>query len=387
MLTRALSYVLLGLCGAGLLMAWAPQCLVWRLFEALIFGLFILWTVAWSMGKVQARWSWLFLPLVSIVGWGALQGHMGWSVYAFATEADTIRWGSYFIIFFLAFQLFGEDGSARAFRRSFMIYAFALAVVSILQYFLGNGKIYWLFQAGEPAALGPFLNRDHYASFISLALPAAAVEMIRRPRQGWFVVLTMAVMYTSVIAGASRAGFVLVTLEVLVLFALLSFSGRTVLAVAALMVAFGFVVGWGTLYERLRIPDPYAGRREVASATAEMLGANPWKGFGLGTWTNVYPAYATKDFGVFVNAAHNDWLQWGAEGGIPMLACLFLLFGASVSLLRKVPWVLGVPIVFLHSLIDFPLQGRFLPTIVLMVLGVAARSVLKPVSVTKPKHS
>jgi O-antigen ligase len=387
MLKRALSYALLALCGAGLLMAWAPQRLAWNLFEALIFGLFILWTVAWSIGKVQARWSWLFLPLLAIVGWGVLQGHMGWSVYAFATEVDTIRWGAFFVIFFLAFQLFGEDGSARTFRRSFTIFAFALAAVSVLQYFLGNGKIYWLFEPAETAGLGPFLNRDHYASFIALALPAAAVEMRRHPRQRWFFILVMAVLYASVIAGASRAGFILVTLEVLVLFALLGFPGRIVLAVAALMVACSFVVGWGTLYVRLGIPDPYAGRREVISGTVRMIEANPWKGFGLGTWINVYPAYAPTDFGEFINAAHNDWLQWGAEGGIPMLACVFLLFCASVLLVRKAPWVLGVPIVFLHSLIDFPLQGRFLPAIVFLVLGIAARSVVTSSPRPKSKDS
>jgi len=57
--------------------------------------------------------------------------------------------------------------------------------------------------------------------------------MRRHPRQRWFFILVMAVLYASVIAGASRAGFVLVTLEVLVLFALLGFPGRMVLAVAA----------------------------------------------------------------------------------------------------------------------------------------------------------
>ena len=376
MLNRTLSYSLLTLCGAGLSMAWMPQLYAWHLFEALIFSLFILWTVAWSMGKLQARWSWLVLPVLAIVGWGAWQLHMGWSAYAFATERDNIRWGAYFAIFFLAFQLFGEVRSAERFRKIFAIYALALAVVSVLQYFLGNGKIYWLFEPGEPAGLGPFLNRDHYASFIALALPAAAVEMQRHPRQRWFFALTIAVLYASVIAGASRAGSVLLAAELLVLFVLLRFSGRTVLAVAALLVAFGFVVGWETLYERLRIPDPYAGRREVAAATVQMLKANPWKGSGLGTWTNVYPAYASKDFGVFINAAHNDWLQWGTEGGIPMLACLFLLFGASVFLVRKVPWVLGVPIVFLHCLVEFPMQGRFLPAIVFLVLGIAARSAM-----------
>ena len=152
------------------------------------------------------------------------------------------------------------------------------------------------------------------------------------------------------------------------------------MVVCMVTIAFGFVVGWDALYERLRIPDPYSGRREVASATVQMFEANPWKGWGMGTWTEVYPAYAQKDFGVFINAAHNDWLQWGAEGGTPLLACLFLLFGASVFLAWKVPWALGVPVVFLHSVIDFPMQGRFLPAIVFLVLGIATRSVLAPPS-------
>jgi hypothetical protein len=42
-----------------------------------------------------------------------------------------------------------------------------------------------------------------------------------------------------------------------------------------------------------------------------------WAGLGLGTWSAAYPAYASYDDGTFVNQAHNDWLQWGAEGGLP----------------------------------------------------------------------
>ena len=238
-MNRPLSYLLLAACGIGLLVAWTPQHLAWHLFEALVFSLSIVWTVGWSMGKVQARWSWLFLPLLGIVGWGVLQSHMGWSVYAFATEDDTLRWGVYGLTFFLAFQLSGEGSVVRSFRKGFAIYSLSLAVVSVLQYFLGNGRIYWLFVSAEPAGLGPFLNRDHYASFAALALPVAAFEMRRNPRQRWFFTLTMAVLYASVIAGASRAGFVLVTVEVIVLFAVLKFSGRIVLAAVRLMIAFG----------------------------------------------------------------------------------------------------------------------------------------------------
>jgi O-antigen ligase len=377
MLSRFLSTTLLLLCGVGLLFAWMLDGLVWRSFEALVFLLLAIWMAGWAAGRLEARWSWLFLPFLGIMAYGVVQLALGWTAYAFATATDLIRWGCYLAVFFLAFQLFGKRGSGGRFRRVFAIYAFALAVVSVLQYFAGNGKIYWLFQppATDVAGLGPFLNRDQYASFIALAIAAAGFEMVRRPRHRWVFAIATAALYASVIAGASRAGFVLLTMELVLLFVLLGFSGRGALAVVGLVVAFGFVVGWETLYERLRIPDPYAGRREMAGATLGMIKSNPWKGYGLGTWTYVYPAHAERDFGVFVNAAHNDWLQWTAEGGIPVLACLLALLCGILAFVPRAPWALGVPIVFLHSLIDFPMQGRFLPATVFLMAGVAAAQV------------
>lgn len=373
MLSRLLSTALMLLCGAGLLIAWIPDQVHWYIFDALIFGLLILWTSVWSVGKVEATGSWLLAPLLGVVACGAVQLVLHWSVYAFATAVDVIRWGTYFSVLFLAAQLFdGEMG--RQFRRAFVIYALVVAIVSVLQYFLGNGRIYWLFDTRETAGLGPFLNRDHFATFIALALPMALVEMVRHSRRRWFYAVSTAILYASVVAGASRAGFVLVTLELVLLSVLLGLSGRMVLAVVGLIVIFGFVVGWGHLYERLQVPDPYSGRREVVASTVTMIRSNPWRGYGLGTWTYVYPAYAQKDFGVFINAAHNDWLQWAADGGLPMAGCLLLLAGGTCVSVRRAPWALGVPIAFLHCAIDFPMQGRYLPALVFLVLGAAIRS-------------
>ncbi len=372
MLKPGLLYALLVFCGAGLLTAWAPHHLTWYFFGALIFGLLLVWSVAWAAGKVEARWTWLIAPLLAVVCWGFVQEQLQWSVYAFNTEVDTLRWAVYLVIFFLAFQLSGETKVGIDFRALFAIYAFVLAIVSMMQYFLGNGRIFWMFEPGEPAAFGPFLNRDHFASFAVLALPVATVTVNERAKS-WIYFLVAPVLFACVIASASRAGFVCVALEVVFLAVRLRLASRTALAVVVPMVAFGFVVGWGNLFGRLMIADPYADRREVVRATIEMIRTNPWRGFGLGSWTTVYPAHAYKDFGVFMNAAHNDWLQWWADGGVPMFGCLLVLFGASLLVVRRVPWALGIPIVCIHSLIDFPLQGKFLPAIVFLVFGVAAR--------------
>jgi len=375
MLSRFLSSLLLLLGGAGILVAWAPGGIFWNTFECLWFGAMLIWLAGWSAGKLDARWSWCFVPFLGIVALGCLQLRKGWTVYAFATNQDLLRWAVFGVVFFLAFQLFGVEASDRHFRRLFLIFALIVAVESLLQWFAGNGKIFWLFETQESGdIMGPFLNRDHYSTFVALALPMGLVEVFRHRQHRWLFVIVSAALYASVIAGASRAGFILITVELVLLFFVVEFSGRILVAAVGLILVFGTVVGWENLYDRLSIPDPYAGRREVATASVEMLEVSPAHGYGLGTWTTVYPAFAVKDFGVFVNAAHNDWLQWGSDGGVPMLAGILALFAGSLAILRKSPWALGVPIAFLHGLIDFPMQGRFLPVVVFLVFGIAVRA-------------
>jgi O-antigen ligase len=366
-------YALVALCGFGLLVAWLPNSIAWAVFEACVFGLVIVWAAGWAMGRFSAAWPGAAAPFLGVIAWGLIQLRLGWTAYFFATQTDLIRWACFLAVLFLAYQLSCARGSSGGFRTAAVGYALALAAVSVLQFFAGNGKIFWLYHSEELPGMGPFLNRDHYASFVALILPMAVFDMIQRPGRRWFFALAAAALYASVVAGASRAGFVLVTLEIVLMLALIGFKHRTVPAVALLLFAFVLVVGWQTLYERLRAPDPYNGRREVVSATVNMVRANPWKGYGMGTWTEVYPAFAVKDFGVFVNAAHCDWLQWWSDGGAPVFACMAMLFIYAILLVPKVPWSLGIPVVLLHSLVDFPMQGRFLPAAVFLVLGVAAR--------------
>ena len=367
-----LQWTLAALCGAGILISWMPQDIAWHLFESSTLALAFLWILVWISGKVHAGFSWVLLLPLAVIAWGLLQLCNGWSVYPFATQLDILRWATWLSVFFVAFQIFESDEDARKFHIWFTAFAFAVSLLSIFQYAAPNGRIFWIFES-KAVGFGPFLNRDHYASFMALAIPMAFLQMVRDPRRALFFAVAAATMYASVIMGASRAGSALVSLE-LALFLVQGFTTKSrALAMVLLVAVFVAVIGWQPLYKRFTINDPYAGRREVATASLKMMQARPWTGFGLGTWTSVYPAYAEKDFGVFVNAAHNDWLQWGGEGGIPMLFCLFLLFSVSVWLAWKLPWGIGVPAVFLHCLIDFPMQGRFLPATLFLVFGILLR--------------
>ena len=138
-------------------------------------------------------------------------------------------------------------------------------------------------------------------------------------------------------------------------------------------------MGWETVWNRFFEKDPYTGRRELALSSINMVKDRPLTGFGAGTWTAVYPAYALIDPGLFANAAHNDWLQWAADGGIPFAGFFFVLFCVSVVVCWKVPWAIGIPAVFIHCVVDFPIgDGRYFPAVLFLIFGAAlARAKLR----------
>jgi O-antigen ligase len=93
---------------------------------------------------------------------------------------------------------------------------------------------------------------------------------------------------------------------------------------AAIAIA---VVGWQDLRDRLGAPGTEELRVDAVRASLAMIHDRPWMGSGLGTWTRMYPRYASLDTGQTVNQAHNDWAQWAAEGGLPFLLVMILFAG------------------------------------------------------------
>jgi O-antigen ligase len=186
-------------------------------------------------------------------------------------------------------------------------------------------------------------------------------------------------MFASVIAGASRTGSILVTAEIalMLLPVILARGGHTriglLATVAVFVVVFTVVVGLEALWQRFEVLEtnaPYLGRWQVVQPTLRMIRERPWMGFGLNTWPTVYPAYATVDWGVFVNHAHNDWAEWAADGGIPFFLMMLSVFVWAVRNTVRVPWGLGIVAALLHSVVDFPMTR--VAVVLFAVLGAMA---------------
>jgi O-antigen ligase len=153
-------------------------------------------------------------------------------------------------------------------------------------------------------------------------------------------------------------------------------SGRTIglslLRIAVLFVVFTGVVGWDSVWKRLWASDPIAVRPELAMASLRMIRDHPWFGVGLGAWPTVYPRYAIVDIGAFANQAHNDWLQWTAEGGVPFGLMLGgLCFWCLRTAFRTV-WGLGALAVFLHALVDYPFSRPALGSWTILIVAMLA---------------
>jgi len=128
-------------------------------------------------------------------------------------------------------------------------------------------------------------------------------------------------------------------------------------SLGAVVVSAG-VVGWEKLWERLQEPNPYSLRKDLVLSSISMARDRPLTGFGLGTWPEVYPGYARFDDGSFVNQAHNDWVQWVDEGGLPFLALMLAIAGWSVRPAVRSLWGVGILCVWIHGLLDYPMQQR-----------------------------
>jgi O-antigen ligase len=363
----------------AILTLWVPGYWPVSVFQT---GIFALAAVAvWRARLSTPAFAWPLVPLSFAVVWGLLQLFTGGTAYAFDTKLAVLRWATFLCVFVVGISIFRDRAVRRWYRSAIVWFAFLVAAVGTVQTFTSHGKVFWLFDTPyTDYVMGPILYRNHYAAFIEAVLPIALYLAVRRERESLLYSGMAAVMYASVIASASRAGTVLATAEVvlvpLLLWTLRRARGRNVgaamLRMGLLLAFFTAVVGWESVWSRFWVPDPLAVRRELAVSTLHMVTAHPWFGTGLGTWPTVYPHYAIVDVGVFANQAHNDWLQWTAEGGFPFGIMLATLFLWSLRPAFRSIWGLGVVAVLLHAIVDYPFSRPALGSWPIAILALLA---------------
>jgi O-antigen ligase len=365
----------------GILTMWVPARWALSAFQTAIFAVAAVHIVRNKRLTMHPT----AMLLGAAVMWGLIQASAGWSVDRFKTLNEVLNWTINLAVFALGLELSRDERQRERFLTALLWFGTGLAAVSMLTVFSSPpGIVFWMFDAGsDRRTLGPFVYYNQYAAFIEAVLPLALVRAMLDQRRRLIYSVICALLLASVVAGGSRAGTILCLAEVFVI-PLVAWgqgivsrraAGRVLLASVCTLVVLGAVAGWDVIWKRLQEPNPYAVRKDFLLSSLEMVRDRPLTGWGLGTWSEVYPGFARFDDGLFANQAHNDWAQWAAEGGIPFFLFMLGVVAAAVRPAFRSLWGLGLLAVFVHCFVDYPMQQRpALAAFFFALLGITQRA-------------
>jgi O-antigen ligase len=323
-----------------------------------------------------------------IVLWGCIQLITGWTINRFATERATLQWMTWAAVYYLGVSLLGGEGEespARFVRTVIVWFGFTVSVEAILQAYLSPGKVFGLFPIGyHDFVMGPIVYHTHFAAFIETILPIALFLALNEARKSYAFLGVTAVLFAAVVVSASRGGLMIACTEVLAVLTLSHLQkpkagqriGALALALVGATSVLTSIVGFETVSERFHAEALTVGRLQFVISTLHMIAVHPWTGWGLGCWPAVYPAFATFDPGAIVNQAHCDWLQWNAEGGLPVgVAMLSLAVWAVRPAMRSI-WGIGVIAVLVHAAFDYPFSRPAIGAWPVLILSMTAATQL-----------
>jgi O-antigen ligase len=305
------------------------------------------------------------------------------------------------------------------FTRGLCILGVALAVEGIAQLALWDGRIYGFWTPVEGRnPFGPFVNRNHFAGWMLMALPLAMSYFCGRVSRGmqgvppgwrnrliWFsspgasetilVGFAVLVMALGLALTTSRSG-------VLGLIAALAISGwfvathhptvrRRMIAAAYLGFVLVAAIGWVGV-DRIAVrftSDATMGNRiPIWTDTLRIAGRFPLVGTGLNTYDTSTLLYQTVIPTVHLAQAHNDYLQVLAEGGVlvsvPAVVLVIVIVGTirrrfrglateSTDYWIRVGAVTGIAAMALQEIGEFSLQMPGNAVLFVVLLAIAMR--------------
>lgn len=276
----------------------------------------------------------------------------GWTAVVFWCTAAAIVW--------LAAQLFIDSRDARRFHLVLVMFASAVCLLDLLEQASRTNRYYWLIPSRYNSVFGPFAYWNNFAQFVELSLPVTLWLGLSRAKPVIGYVLLAALQVAAVVASGSRAGAALIGVELVavILLAYHRHRNRSLLFGAALAIAlallFIYSAGFDRLLGKLQQNDQLAVRRNINRSSLAMIRERPLTGWGLDTYVPVYRMFALYDDGTYVNRAHNDWLQFLAEGGVFFAAPMIVLFIWSVRPAVQSVWGIGLIAVAVHAVVDYP---------------------------------
>jgi O-antigen ligase len=323
---------------------------------------------------------------------------------------------SFALLMFGTARLLSLSG-VRDFARELAIVGTCMAFVGVVQRPMFGVRIYGFWvprQGGYP--FGPFVDRNHFAGWMLLALPVVLglILAVIAKRHGdqrdrirdrvlwlgsadgsrWLLLCAAAAaMAFALMLTLSRSGITALVLACTVMGTLALRGQPTPLqrgvAIAVVLSVLVLCVSWigasRILTQFQEVGTELVSRRSAWSEALAIFRQYPLTGTGLYTYDTIALLYLQQDFDHHLSAAHNDYLQLLAEGGmllaIPFVACVvafvaavrrrFLEEDSVTAYWIRAGAVTGLLAIALQEAGEFPLQMPGIACLCAVVCGIA----------------
>jgi O-antigen ligase len=317
----------------------------------------------WAVGSVQQGalklvWTPLYLPLALFFILALFQYLGGRTLDRAETRQALVLLAADVALFFLAIQLSSTASGEtwRAFGLTVLMLAGSLGLFAILQFAAGEQQIYGSVDTPGNLLFGPYVNPNHFAGLMEMLIPVGILYIAERRGKPKLAILAWlslgaAVAVASLLLSGSRGGLLALGAEVVIAVAVLGrrsagaspavapashLRGRTrrlgsgglAALVAATILAAVLLFTWvdpGFVAQKLGLIVDVGGpawtewaefRKTVASDSLRMLRDHPITGVGLGNFETAYPPYQSFPSELWIDYAHNDYVQAVAETGL-----------------------------------------------------------------------
>jgi O-antigen ligase len=247
-------------------------------------------------------------------------------------------------------------GGARNLTRLIAWAGLAVSAIAIVVRASRTQMIYGFWSTGyntEP--YGPFINRNHMGSWLVMALPLVAGYIVtrfdRQRREKAAAIDAMMLWLVAAAAAMLAAAIVSLSRSTAVGIATAGLFGAAMARRRRLSGAPWLVAAAATLAVLIALSIPrtveLADRFQDSKTTATWARPQIWRetlpivrdfpitGSGLGTFATAMLVYQQADRTIFFNQAHNQYLQFAAEGGLLLIVPLIAAAVAFASIARR----------------------------------------------------
>jgi len=311
-----------------------------------------------------------------------------------ATWVESLKWGTYALVFVAAAALAQRRGALWGFGIVFASSVVA-GLATVGHGLLGATKVFGVYEplfTPAPWHIGPLINPNNLSGYLTLGTLAGLGLVLSRnaATPAWLVGLGVATNVGVNVTAASRAGALALPFGILVLGVALLRQRRhgsaeaTLAGRSARWLVLAALVGGGALGILGATTDTW---RELWDQNVEKLGAivwvlpllkqHAWVGVGRGAFESVFPAYRNAPGNTVFTHAESFPADWAAGWGAPVAVLALGLFawalrpsavGVRRSALAAAGWA-AVLAVLLQNLADLGMEVPALPIAVAVVWG------------------